>query len=199
MINVLSFFANSTYVARSNRTASRKQIHTVAVKLQEKKESVCVAPEGTRSKTGLFTLPLKKGWCHQLLPSTPAYMLCIRNGFELWPYGSKFPASICPTPGVLPCSISGPCMLKDFDSMDAYIKHVGLTMSDRLLQGCPRGSHHSKWFLLPHLVVPFLLTCTFLCLEALLGLSFKEVLLYFVLAQVAATGYMYAIIKTLGS
>ncbi|GMI03023.1 hypothetical protein TrVE_jg9735 [Triparma verrucosa] len=89
---ILAYFSPAIFINRSDINSAISSIKKCETRITNK-EIVCVSPEGTRSKSGHATLPLKKGAFHLVknCPSTPVHLMIILGGYELWPSSSKFP------------------------------------------------------------------------------------------------------------
>ena len=93
----LAFFAfDFIFVDRSDRNKARGSIHGAAKRLDERRESVILAPEGTRSTTGELG-PFKMGVFHLAEASgAPIVPVVIRGAHGIQPVGTHIPS-----PGVI--------------------------------------------------------------------------------------------------
>ncbi|GMH54783.1 hypothetical protein TrLO_g157 [Triparma laevis f. longispina] len=94
---VLAFVSPAVFIDRKDFRSGRRSLEVCGERVKEG-GVVFVSPEGTRSKTGHLTLPLKKGPFHllQSLHPSPLHLLIIRGGYEIWP-----PNRYWPVPGEL--------------------------------------------------------------------------------------------------
>eukprot|EP00128_Syssomonas_multiformis_P005413 Colp12_sorted_trinity150504_noHs@12996 len=77
-------------IARSNIQKAKESLAHAVSMIHRWGSSICVAPEGTRSKTGQLA-PFKKGPFHMAVEvKQPVTPICIIGAYELWPPGQLF-------------------------------------------------------------------------------------------------------------
>eukprot|EP00128_Syssomonas_multiformis_P005414 Colp12_sorted_trinity150504_noHs@12995 len=77
-------------IERSNIQKAKESLAHAVSMIHRWGSSICVAPEGTRSKTGQLA-PFKKGPFHMAVEvKQPVTPICIIGAYELWPPGQLF-------------------------------------------------------------------------------------------------------------
>jgi len=113
-------------IDRTNLEVAKKQLAAAAQYCRDWGRSVGVAPEGTRSTTGLL-LPFKKGPFHTARALGIAVQpVVFFNSFELWP-----PSQLAPTPGVVCMRFLTPLA----HDPDASIEETMIRVRRVMLQG----------------------------------------------------------------
>lgn len=119
-----------------NRGDREKAVKTmneaVANCMQKSQTSVCISPEGTRTKDGHLQLPFKKGVFHvQEQTKVPLLPIVIRGAYELWPPGRLFTAPGQVTVSFLPPQFPVKAE-KDCNSRDATRAALQQSYADTL-------------------------------------------------------------------
>ena len=106
----LAFFAfDFIFVDRGDRDKARASIRRAAKRLRERRESVILAPEGTRSVTGELG-PFKMGAFHLAeVSGAPIVPVVIRGAHAIQPVGTHIP-----NPGVIDIEVLPEIATDDF-------------------------------------------------------------------------------------